>query len=146
LKVYCFRELIAQKNFRILPELQIETEDEIGISANITLYRKTSKKTGGLIGEGTTFTIKNKENVRAIIELENRYAYGEQELIFNIDWVDADGVSFYDKSINLFPNDSTTTLNSSISIAPGKREPGDYILRVSLFDKVIAEQKFELYL
>jgi hypothetical protein len=144
LKVYSFRELIAEKQFEILPELQIDEADNIAILANITLYRKTSKKTGKLIGEGTAFTIKNKENVRALIELEDRFAYGEQELIFNIDWVGPDGASFYSKRINLFPDDSTSVFNSSISIYPGKREAGAYLLRVSLFDVVIGEQKFDL--
>lgn len=144
LKVYFFRELIAEKKFEILPELEVDLADENALSATIILYRKESKKTGKRIGEGTTFTIKKKEQVRALIELENRFFYGEQELIFKIDWIGPDGASFYDKRINLFPGDSTSSLTSSVSISPGKREPGEYILRISLFEKVIAEQKFEL--
>lgn len=144
LRIYFFRELIAEKRFEFLPQLEIDPDNESGISANITLYRKKSKKSGRLIGKGNSFAIKKKGKVRALIELENRFFYGQQELILNIDWMRADGKSIFSKHINLYPGDSATTFKSSISISPGKHEQGEYLLRISLFDKVITEQKFEL--
>lgn len=144
LRIYFFRELIAEKNFEIFPEYLTVSGDNEKIQANITLYRKTSKQTGKLIGEGNIFEISKKENVRARVELENRFVLNNRELIFFIDWYGPDGASFYSKEINLLPGDSTSVLSSSISISPGKREPGEYALRILLFDKLIAEKKFEL--
>lgn len=144
IQLFFFRELIAEKKFEILPQVQIDPFDDNGISANITLYRKKSKKTGKLIGEGDIFKIKEKAKVRALIELENRFAYGNQELVFRYDWLGPDGESFYGKQIDFFPNDSTSIIKSSISIPPGKREPGKYCFRLYLYDELIAEKEFKL--
>ncbi len=45
-----------------------------------------------------------------------------------------------------FPDDSTSIIKSSISIPPGKREPGKYSFRLYLYDDLIAEKEFELRL
>jgi len=115
-----------------------------GISAKITLCRKVDKKTGKRIGTGTVFTIMEKERVRAFVDLENRFVYGDRELMFHFDWIGVNGRSFYRKRIDLSPDDSSSTINSSISIPPDKRQPGKYILRIYLFRELIAEKKFEL--
>lgn len=115
-----------------------------GISAKITLCRKVSKKTGNRIGEGTLFSIKEKEWVRAFVDIEHRFNDDKRELMFHLDWNDANGRSFYLKRIDLSPDDSSSTIKSSISISPGKRKPGKYTLRVYLFRELIAEKEFEL--
>jgi len=146
IKVYYFRELIAEKNFHLLPEV-IEPKlvgDEI--TAQITLYRKKSKKTGKLIGKGTSFKIKKKRNIRAIIDIHNRFGYGNRELKFKIKWLNEQGEVFYRKRVNLPSTDSTSTIKSSISITPGKHIPGNYTIQVYLFNKKIGEQKFKIRL
>jgi len=145
LRLYLFRELIAEKKFEILPEFQLTDAYGERISTEITLYRKKSKKTGKLIGKGTDFTIRKKTNLRASIALENRFAYGNRELIFHLDWVDSEGKTFYSKEIILPPDDTTTTLRGSISIAPGKRQAGDYAVQIYLFRKPIGEKKFVIH-
>jgi hypothetical protein len=114
------------------------------ISADIILCRKVYQKTGQRIGKGTIFGIREKENLFAFIELENRFLHAERELMFHIDWIDPEGRSFYQKEIDLAPEDSSSTLNSSISISPDKRQSGKYLLRVYYFRELIAEKKFEL--
>ena len=145
-KIYFFRELIAEKKFEILPKFELLSSTGEKISSDIRLYRYKSKKSGKLIGEGTTFTIKEKAKVRALIELENRFVYGRQELRFQLEWIGPDSKSFYEKDIILEPQDSTFIINSYISIPPEKREPGEYALRVSLFDILLQEKKFLLVL
>ena len=145
LRIYFFRELIAEKKFEILPKFKFNPSKNEGITTGITLYRKKSKKTGKLIGEGTVFKIKEKTKVRALVELENRSAYGDQELMIRYEWIGPDGNSFYRKQIDLFPGDSTSIIRSSISIPPEKRQPGKYSLRVYLYDTLIAEKEFELH-
>ena len=114
------------------------------VSAGITFYRKLSSKTGKLIGEGTVFTIQDKENVRATIDLENLKFDGANILMFHVDWIAPDGNSIYQKRIDLSQNDSTSTLSSSISIPPDKRFPGTYTLKVYYFRELIAEKRFYL--
>jgi len=146
LRIYLFRELIAEKKFELIPESQDITSMIEKLNAKITLYRKMSKKTGKLIGEGDIFTIKKKRKVRAIIDLEDRFVFGDRELEFQIDWMEENGKSIYQKQIDLYPDDSSSTIKSSISISPGKRQAGNYILQIFLFNKLIAEKKFELRL
>jgi len=142
-RFFLFRELIAEKRFELRDYIQI-TGKEFDITANITLCRKVGKKTGKRIGAGTIFTIKKKAKVRAIIDLENRDVYLDNEMKFKVEWIGPNGKSFYKKKINLSPDDSTSTLKSSISITPKKRQPGNYIFRVYLYKTLLAEKKFEL--
>ena len=114
------------------------------ISAKITFYRKLSKKTGKPLDAGTVFTIKEKEMVRALVELENRLVYPGKELMFHLDWIGPDGNSFYQKQINILADDSASVLNSSISLSPDTRKPGDYMLRLYFFRELIAQKKFQL--
>ncbi len=114
------------------------------ISAKITFYRKMSKKTGKPLDAGTKFTIKDKEMVRALVEIERRFLYTDMDLLFHLDWIAPDGTSFYQKPISLLANDSANALNSSISVSPETRQPGEYLLRVYYFRELIAEKKFAL--
>jgi hypothetical protein len=142
-RLFLFRELIAEKRFQLRDYVPI-TGKEFDITANIILCRKVGKKTGKRIGAGTIFTIKNKAKVRAIIDLENRDDYLDNELKFKVEWIEPNGKSFYRKRINLSPDDSSSTIISSISITPKKRQPGNYIFRVFLYKTLLAEKKFEL--
>ena len=142
-RFFLFRELIAEKKFELHDEVII-TGKEFDISADITLYRKIGKKTGKMIGAGTVFNIKKNEKVRAIINLENRDDYLNNELKFKVGWIGPDSNSFYRKEIDLSPGDSSSTIKSSISITPKKRQPGNYLFRVYLYKTILAEKKFEL--
>ena len=142
-RLFLFRELIAEKNFELQNFVPI-TGKEFDITAIIILYQKTGKKTGKKIGAGTVFTIENKAKVRASIELENRDNYLDRELKFSLEWIGPDSNSFYTKMIDLSPGDSSSTINSAISITPKKRQPGNYILRFYLYKTLLAEKKFEL--
>jgi len=146
IKVYYFRELIAEKSFRLLPEVVVPQLVGDEIKANITLYRKKSKTTGKLIGKGTLFKIRKKRNIRATIDIHNRFGYSNRELKFKIKWINEQGKVFYSKRIILPSTDSTSTIKSSISIAPGKHSPGNYTIQVYLFNKIIGEQKFKIRL
>ena len=142
-RFFLFRELIAEKKFELHDEVII-TGKEFDITANIILYRKLGKKTEKMIGAGTVFNIKKNEKVRAIINLENRDDYLNNELKFNVEWIGPDSNSFYRKEIDLSPDDYSSTIQSSISITPKKRQPGNYIFRIYLYKTLLAEKKFEL--
>lgn len=115
-----------------------------GINSKITLCRKVGKKTGKRIGTGTNFTIKKNEKVIAFIDLENRENFMDENLVFHTEWIDLNGKTIFRKQIDLSANDPASTLKSSISIPPGKREPGKYLIRLFLYRELIAEKWFYL--
>ena len=146
LRVYLFRELIAEKKFELVSN-KIGSKLAIlkdSIRARITFGRKLSKKTGKIVGEDITFTIKKKANVYTLVKLENQDVINNQKMIFYLDWIGPDNSSFYKKKIEFSRGDTSSTLSSSISISPKKRQPGFYFLRVYLFKHLLGEKKFEL--
>jgi hypothetical protein len=149
LRVYLFRELIAEKKFELINAIS----DSIAInsrriadsiSARITFCRSVSAKTGKLIGAGKVFTIKDKAKVLAIVNLENKDTSGSRLLTFYADWIGPNDSSIYRKKIDSSPNGSLFSISSTISISPQKRQPGNYLLRIYFFEKLIAKENFEL--
>ena len=152
LRVYLFRELIAEKEFvldttKYEPPVEKIIEKEKPkpvIAAHIILCRKISKKTGKLIGEGTSFEIKKKNKVLALVKLKNLPVAGNIKLKFYIDWIGSNDSSLFRKKTDLIVKDSTATIESSISIPPDKREQGNYTVKVYLSKNLLAQKKFEL--
>jgi hypothetical protein len=138
-RVYLFRELIAEKFFELRNETGIPK-----VSGKIVFFKSIDKESGEMAGIDTVFEIKKKGIVRAQIHLENLHIYQDEELPVRLEWIGPDSVSFYSKKISVKPADSLSTITGSISITPDKKEPGEYILRAYLFEEMIAERKFEL--
>lgn len=115
-----------------------------GVEASILFYRAKSRKSGRLLGVDDPFTIKEKSRVRARVELENVGALGERGGMFHLVWVDPDGKEFYTKRIDWTPEEDDDEIHGSISAYPGRRDPGEYALRVYLFRELIAEKTFLL--
>ncbi len=114
------------------------------VDASITLCREVSKKSGKRLGAGQVFTIKDDAKVLAFVDLENEFALGQRELDLHLVWLDPSGKPVFVKRHTFTPGDSPATVKSSISIAPGKRDPGRYTFRVYLFRELIAEKPFRL--
>lgn len=172
-RVYSFRELIAEKKFQLVEaktdsistkkkktestkKQSVKKEDKKkkikpivkveNITANITLCRYISKKTGKLIGTDSSFTIKDKGKVKAVVNIENRDIKTNQQMSFYFEWIGPDGKSFYRKKVVYTTSNPSFTISNSISITPEKRLPGNYNLRITYRKKIIAEKKFELVL
>jgi len=170
-RVYLFRELIAEKKFQLIESFQdsatvkkkevskknsksdkkVEVQKSIKpkvkteiIEANILLCRKVSKKTGKPIGAGTVFTIKDKANVKAIVSFKKPDIKTNEQMKFYFNWIGPDGKVFYKKRVVYTTSSPTFFISSSISITPEKRLPGIYTLQVIFHKKTISEQKFEL--
>jgi hypothetical protein len=171
IRVYLFRELIAEKKFQLIESFQdsaivkkkevskkknksdkkIENQKSIKpkvkteiIEANILLCRKVSKKTGKPIGAETVFTIKDKANVKAIVSFKKPDIKTNEQMKFYFNWIGPDAKSFYKKRVVYTTSSPSFFISSSISITPEKRQPGIYTLQVIFRKKIIAEQKFEL--
>jgi len=172
-RVYLFRELIAEKKFQLVESINDtatvekksksnnktvtekkvkvkktkKPEDEIeSVKASIVLCRKVSKKTGKPIGAATTFTIKDSAKVKAVVSIEKQDIKTNEQMNFYFNWIGPDGKSFYKKRVVYATSNPFFTISNSISITPEKRQPGKYKLRVSFRKKIIAEQQFELVL
>ncbi|MDX9905068.1 MAG: hypothetical protein RBS55_00630, partial [Bacteroidales bacterium] len=135
-RVYYFRDLIAEKQFEMVPE---GTANHI--EADIIFYKSLDKETGEMNGIDTVFEIRKKGILRARVNLRNMGIYEDDELPFRMEWYGPDGKSFYDKKMMVNPADTVVTLNGSVSITPDKRQPGDYELRVLLFDDIIVKRR-----
>ncbi len=144
IRLYFFRELIAEKIFYLQDEPLIIPLPDEELAANLILYRTVSKKNGKRIGEGTAFTMKKKRSVRALVVLQNRYAFDDRTLKLHLKWIDPDGKTFYRKRITLRPEDTTSVIRSSVSASSEKRVPGNYSLQLRLNNKLIAEKRFIL--
>lgn len=116
----------------------------LDVGATITLGTGVSRKTGARLGTGRTFELNEKSKVRAFIDLDNAGARGDGPLTFHVVWIDPRGKSFFTKEITYTPNDSSNTIESSISATADRREPGRHLVRVFLFRELIAEKYFEL--
>jgi len=170
-RVYLFRELIAEKKFQLVEaktdsistkkkktenteKQSVKKEDKKkkikpivkveNITANITLCRYISKKSGKLIGADSSFTIKDKGKVKAVVNIENRDIKTNQQMNFYFEWIGPDGKSFYRKKVVYTTSNPSFTISNSISITPEKRKPGIYKIQIIYKKKVIAKQKFEL--
>lgn len=172
IRLYLFRELVAEKKFQLLDSAayslivkekskaklkqttKIDFTSKITtvkktsepISVNVILCRKISKKTGKPIGAGTTFTIKEKANVKAIVNVTKPDIKTNEQMKFYFDWIGPDGKSFYKKRIVYTTSNPSFTISNSISITPEKRLPGNYTLKVTHRKKIIAEKNFTLVL
>lgn len=170
-RVYLFRELIAEKHFRLVdsstysklfpskerPKSEKQLQKKITkkkvtksnssteqVKANLVLCKKLSKKTGNPIGAATIFTIKDEARVKAVVSIEKQDIKTNEQMKFYFKWIGPDGKSFYKKRVVYTTSNPFFTLTNSISISPEKRQPGNYTLKVSFRKKIIAEQKFEL--
>ena len=170
-RVYLFRELIAEKYFQLVDsatysklfppkekpksekqQLKKITKKKVTksnfsteqVKANLVLCKKLSKKTGNPIGTATTFTIKDKAKVKAVVNIEKQDIKTNEQMKFYFEWFGPDGKSFYKKRVVYSTSNPFFTISNSISITPEKRQPGAYLVKITFRKKIIAEQKFEL--
>ncbi len=146
LKIYYFRELIAEKSFEMLRQFHISELKEMGFSNELILYKDFDKKTGKLQGIDTIFFLGDENNVRAKYNLPHLDRIGNRELLFYFDWIGPDNSSFYKKEIEMTFDNADESIGSSISISPDKRDTGNYVSQLYLFDELIAEKKFRVTL
>jgi len=119
-------------------------KNEKEINAVITFCSKVNKNYDRPVNADTKFIISENENVYAIIDLINRENFLNKLLMFHLEWIGPGGKDIYRKRVDLLNDDSTYILQSSISIPPDKRQPGNYSLRIYLFRELIAEKNFKL--
>lgn len=145
LKLYWFRALIASKRFILLPANSINPSLASRILPKISFCSKTAN-TGECLQADSVFTIRNKSWVKAVVNISGESALSHEETQYQLEWIGWDGKAFYSKTIGVVPGKPTNILSSSVSIPPGKREPGLYELKVYCFGELISSGRFRLIL
>jgi hypothetical protein len=102
------------------------------------------KREGGSPVDERVFGIEEGARILATVRLENVYARGKRPLMFHIVWLNPERKRVFKRMIEYVPNDSTQSLNSSLTISPLKRSAGHYSIQVFLFREQIAEKTLDL--
>lgn len=143
LRLYYFRELIAEKYFTLVPD---DGLDEAIIKAEAFLSEKSDRDTIGLSDGNNKFKIRKKGRVYAHVILHNLNPEDDEKPIkVKLEWSDSNEKTFFSKKMEFYPADTLEYLTSSIGISPEKRKAGKYIFRVIFMGNVLAEKHFELY-
>ena len=148
LRVYLFRELIAEKHFLVSyinkDSLAIFSADPANaISPDIALGLKDQKKSFAA-DKSEIFTIKKKTRIYASVNINNRFKFLKNELSGSISWIDPDNSILSADDFYISPHDSLSEISSSISLSPKINKTGKYLCTISLFGKRIGEKRFEI--
>lgn len=144
IRVYYFRELIAEKTFKLVPENVYADSIRNKLGAQITFCRRIDKTTGERIGIDSIFYNGKKRWVTAIIDFHQKPIFEHDELKFRMEWIGPDNKVSYNKLLSYSHEDKDYVLRSSLSLKPDKRQPGDYRVNVYFFRYLIASGKFTL--
>ena len=145
LRIYYFREMIAEKNFILLPEFDPSTYNLQSFSEDLVFCKKLDKKTGEPLGIDSVFNQSQKGSIRATFKLDKEISIAQQEQLYRFDWfLKGDTTTLYRKHVDVLPADSLNNISSSLSIATDKRQPGEYFVVLNLFGKPIAQKEFVL--
>jgi len=136
LNVYLFRKLIVSKKFTLKSTIKTEKESML-LSSRVN--RKTTKYTDDI-----TLPLMKDKWIKATINLSHKPNIDNQELLYQVNWIDSNNHIFYKKHFVLSTNDTINSIDCSLEIAPEKRAIGTYKVQALLFGEAIAEKEFNL--
>lgn len=113
-------------------------------AATVTFFTDFDSETGTPVYSGDVFTLREKANLRAIVNLSGLPVEKYPELMFHLDWISPNDRSFFTRRTDIIATKPDTALQSSISLSPDRRPPGDYLLKVYYFRELIAMKSVEL--
>lgn len=144
LKVYDFREPLAEKYFRLIPAGEINPELAAKFLPEIVLDDHSENHSDNKDFENPVFTLREHGWLRAGIRLNLPAGLKNGICDFVISWSGPDGEPFFTKEFAVKTGKSRVVLQSSISIPPGKRDPGKYNISLLLQDELLAKKQFSL--
>jgi hypothetical protein len=145
LRIYYFREMIAEKSFELLPEFDLSLYDLEALAENLVVCKDTDRKTGEPSGINTEFIQSNDGSIWAIFKLENEIHFNQEELLFRFDWYkNGESSPFYSKDVDVLTMANVEFISSSLSTSPEKRYPGNYTVVLNVFGKPILQKDFAL--
>jgi hypothetical protein len=145
LRIYYFRELIAEKEFELLPEFDPTLYNLEALKENLVVCKDIEKITGELSGVDSIFHQSETGSIWASFKLDNSFRVDLDELLYRFDWYEkGDMEAFYSKTLDVLIRDDISFISSSLSTSPEKRDTGEYLVVVNLFGKPIAQKEFVL--
>ncbi|MCK7520722.1 MAG: hypothetical protein MZV64_24990 [Ignavibacteriales bacterium] len=96
---------------------------------------RSARKQANQSEQRTTFTIKDKAKVKAVVSIEKQDIKTNEQMKFYFEWIGPDGKSFYKKRVVYTTSNPFFTISNSISITPEKRQPGNYTLQSNFSQK-----------
>jgi len=142
LKVYYFRDLIAEKSIALIPEGTINEIVSERLKPKVAFGRNISKKSGLLVQKDSVFDISNTRRIHAFVDFVKPEFYENRKLLFTLQWIAPNGSSFYEKKVGHLPGETENFITTSVSVSADKRPTGEYRLKVFLFDELIADKSF----
>jgi hypothetical protein len=142
-RVFYFRELIAQKQFRLVKESLYRTALIQYPGATLTFCRKIDKSTGERIGVDSVFYGGPKKWLTAIADFQRRPVF-DDVMRFRMEWIGPDNQINYNKLLTFLPKDSLKPVRSSVSLKSEKRPPGKYTVNLYFFQYLLARNSFTL--
>jgi hypothetical protein len=136
LNVYLFRKLIIRKKFTLKPTIKPEKESML-LSSRVN--RKTTKYSNNI-----SLPLMKDKWVKATVNLSHKPNIDNQELLYQVNWIDSSNHIFYKKQFVLSANDTINAIDCSLEVAPEKRNIGTYKVQALLFGEPIAEKEFNL--
>lgn len=136
LNIYLFRKLISTKKFTLKPAFK-PTKESMLLSSRTN--RKTTK-----YKDSINLPLMKDNWLKATVNLNNKPTIDNQELIYQINWIDKNNHTFYKKHFTVLANDTINSIDCSLEITPEKREKGNYKIQALLFGEPIAEKEFRL--
>ncbi len=91
LRVYLFRELIAEKEFELLPAIESRKAITSDVIGSISFFGRKIKSTGKFLHKDSVFKLKKKKSIYAVVNLENTENHNKISLPFKIYWEDSKG-------------------------------------------------------
>jgi len=144
IRIYHFRELIAEKYFTLVPAKEYYDSLVNYYGAGITFCRRVDKETGDLIDPGSVFLTGEKRWVNAVGLFLNKPFFDDETLKFRMEWYDPNGKRIYNKLLDIKHDDTSYIVRTSLKMHPDKRMPGVYQVRLFFFNILLAENSFTL--
>ena len=140
LNVYAFRELVASKSFKLLPEYKFDK----AINENIEISTRANRKTTKYKSEKPSISVMEDKWVKASVKLSDLPKTEYKKLLYQLNWRNEKGEIVYKKRFSVNADDKNPAIDCSIEVAPEKKEIGVYKVELLLFGQTINETGFTL--
>ncbi len=133
LRIYYYRELLAEKSFELLPAWK--PDKEISVQPPdfyISSYGGQPEKT-----RDSSFVLMKK--TKLLMKFKTPALTGKRQWLYHVDWKDETG-----RLISRKHYEGNSMLASSLSLSPSTRSAGQYAVEIYLFDHLLARKNFRL--
>lgn len=143
-RVYYFRELIAEKYFNLIPKKEYTDSLINHTGAQISFCKKYDKNTGELINQDTSFYKSKNKWINAVVNFKNKPVFDGNKIKFKMEWIAPDSSVTYSKILTFQDNNNQYVVRSSISVGSDTRPPGIYRVNLYWHNEFLTTNSFTL--